>query len=64
MESKRQVLNREIENFLEWGKSRIDPSRLEEMEEMFTVLLGKDDKSEKLLQIFGKVCFSSNTLTS
>ena len=64
MESKRQVLNREIDNFLEWGKNQIDPQRVGEMEEKFTVLLGKDDKSEKLLEIFGKVCFSSDTLTS
>ena len=57
-------MNREIDKFLEWGKSQIDPQRVGEMEEKFTVLLGKDDKSEKLLQIFGKVCFSPNTLTS
>ena len=64
MESKRKVLNREIDNFLEWGKSQIDPLTVTEMEEKFTVLLGKNDKSEKLLEIFGKVCFSSDTLTS
>ena len=64
MESKRQVLNREIDNFLVWGKSKIDPQRVGEMEEKFTVLLGKGDKSEKLLEVLCKVCFSSDTLTS
>ena len=64
MESKREVLNRHITKFLQWGKAEIDPDRLELLEEKFALLFGSSDKAEKILEILGKVGFSIEILTT
>lgn len=63
MESKREVLNREIGRFLEWARSEIDPVKMEELDSKFALLFGQTGKAEKILEILGQCAFSTAILT-